>query len=351
MKLSYYKLQEHLDKGKLAPVYVVTGEQDLLRELAVGLLQNHALAGEANPFVYERFDGEETDAASVAMSANLLPMLGGQRVVVVKRAQKLLEKAEELVAYIDDPSPRTVLVLELSKTPDKRRKAWKELEKKTSIVTCDTPKAAELEDWVSEQAQASKMRLGRDGVRYLIAEFGSDLRRLLGELEKLSLYAGEEKLDLETIAAVLGRGKAQNIFRFVDAVGAGDSKKALRQLGRLLDEGEPPLIILSLVDRLVGQLRVAHELRSSGRRGESLGKVLGVPPYAVKSISDAARRFDRQELDRAMRSLADTDRILKSSSVPARLVLETLVISLCGAGKNAAQLDASPAMRRLSRDL
>ena len=135
MKLSYYKLPQHLDEGKLDPVYVVIGSQDLLRELAVDALTESAVDGERTPFTYERFDGEDADGAQVAMAANLLPMLGGCRVVVVKRAQKLLEKSGELQAYIGDPSPSTILVLELEKTPDKRRKAWKAVEKTTTVVS------------------------------------------------------------------------------------------------------------------------------------------------------------------------------------------------------------------------
>ena len=186
-------------------------------------------------------------------------------------------------------------------------------------------------------------------------EFGTDLRRLLNELEKLSLYrmsslsslpSGGKNMDLETIATVLGRGKAQSIFKFVDAVGAGNAAQALRQLGRLLEEGEPPLKILALVDRLFGQLRVTREVQagsSGGRGGANLARILGVPPYAVKGLSEAARRFDRAGLANALRRLSETDRILKSSALPARLVLESLTISLCARGRK--RQPAEPATR------
>jgi DNA polymerase-3 subunit delta len=345
MKLSYYKLREHVEKGKLHPVYVIAGTQDLLRELAVDAITESALGDEKTPFNYEKLDGEEADGGRCAMAANLLPMLGGCRVVSVKRAQKLLEKSEELQAYLGNPSPSTVLILELSKTPDKRRKAWKQVEKEATVVSCDAPKAAELEEWVLEQALGRELPLGRDAVRYLVAEFGTDLRRLLTELEKLSLFSlslpSGNKMDLETIATVLGRGKAQSIFKFVDAVGAGNTQKALLQLGRLLEEGEPPLKILALIDRLVGQLRVARELQA-GRGGGNLARVLGVPPYAVNSLREAARRFDRRGLAKALRALAETDRILKSSALPPRLVLESLTIALCAPGRSVS----SPSQRR-----
>jgi len=338
MKISYQELQEQLKgdpDGGLDPVFVVTGEQDLLRELASSKLVEEGVEGEPSAFNFEKFDGEALEDERIVGSCNLLPMMGGRRVVLVKRAQKLLDKSESLAAYIADPSPSTVLILELSKSPDKRRKAWKTVEKSTTVVECRSLKPVELEGWVVEQAKLRGLRFGRDQARYFVDEFGADLRRLLNELEKLSLYAGGESLDVETIATVLGRGKAQSIFKFVDAVGAGKSSHALRQLGRLLDEGEAPLKILALIDRLVGQLRVAREAGASrgGGGGKNLAQLLGVPPFAVKGLVDASRRFDADALTRAVAVVASSDRILKSSALPARVVLESLTLALCAPGR------------------
>jgi DNA polymerase-3 subunit delta len=352
MKISYYKLDAHLEKGKLARAYIVTGDEDLLREQAVRDLVSAAVGSEPSPFNLERLDGEEVDGAEIATVANTMPMLGGRRALVVKRATALVEKDEVLPKYLDDPAPYTVLILDLSKKPDQRRKAWKHAEKHATVVTCEAPKPIELENWVAEQARSRNLKLGREGIRYLIAEFGGDMRRLSNELEKLSLYALGDRLDLETIATVLGRGRAQSIFKFVDAVGAGETGSALRQLSRLMEEGEPALRILALLDRLVGQLRIAKEAGG----GRSLASLLGIPPFAAKNVAENARRFDAARLESAVRMVSEADRTLKSSRLPDRLVLETLVISLCrgegGGGEAAtAQLAMSLPRRRARRDL
>ncbi|HXV64772.1 MAG TPA: DNA polymerase III subunit delta, partial [Vicinamibacteria bacterium] len=328
MRLTYHQLSRHLDSGKLEPVYLVMGEQELLRELAVDMLATAAVGGEPTPFNSDRFDGQQARVERILDSANVLPLLGGRRGVVVRRASRLVE-SEQLAAYLEDPSPHSVLVLDLEKRPDQRKKSWKQIAGKASVVTCDAPRTSgELEDWLTEQAKGKGLSLVRPVVRYLASEFGSDLRRLVNELEKLSLYAAGDKLDLETVAFVIGRGKAQNIFKFVEALESRDSAKALRQLGRLLAEGEPPLRILALVDRLVSQLRVTKEVQGSGGRASGLAGVLGVPPFVAKRLSESARRYDREALERAVQALADTDRRLKSTSFPGRVVLETLVMAL-----------------------
>lgn len=338
MKLSYMELRESLGSSgaELGPVIVITGE-DLLRELAIEHTLDAILEGDRNAFNFEKFDGESSSGEHIAGSCNQLPMMGGRRVVLIKRSQKLLDKSEPLQAYLADPSPSTLVLLELSRSPDKRRKAWKEIEKRHTVVDCQAPKPAELEAWVVDRAKHQGLRFGRDQARYLVTEVGSDLRRLSNELEKLSLYASGDKLDIEAIASVLGRAKAQSIFKYVDALGAGRTTHALRQLGRLLEEGEAPLKILALIDRLVGQLRIAAEAQRRGggrsKGGASLAQLLGVPPYAVKSLAQAATRFGRAELDDAVEAVASSDRILKSSALPARVVLESLTLRLCAPKK------------------
>lgn len=330
----------------MEPVYLLVGDQDLLRELSAGKLRT-AVAGETpSPFSFEQFDGESTDVDRILVAANMMPLLGGRRLILVKRASRLLENEPALLAYLADPNPHAVLVLDLEKKPDARKKGWKELEKKVAIVSCDAPEPWELLDWVAEEGRARGLKLGRDEIRYLVTEIGPDLRLLSNEVEKLSLYASGDRLDLETMAEVLGRGRAQNVFKFIDAVASGDAGSALRQLGRLLEEGEAPLRILALLDRLVGQLRMAQEAQASGKRESSLAALLGAPPSAARALAQNARRIDGAFLRRAVEALADTDRLLKSSRLPQRVILEGLVLSLA---RRPRRYEA--ATRRASRDL
>ncbi len=342
MKIPYPELEDRLDR-EVESVYLLIGDQDLLRELAARKLEKAVLGDEPSPFGFERFDGESenADASRILIAANTMPLLGGRRLVLVKRASALLEGDPSLQAYLEAPNPATVLVLDLEKKPDARRKGTKELEKKVAIVACDAPQPWELEDWVGEEASARGLKLGRDEIRYLVTETGSDLRRLSNELEKLSLYASGDRLDLETVAEVLGRGRAQSVFNFIDAVARGDGGSALRQLGRLLEEGEAPLRVLALLDRLVGQLRIAKDVQASGKRDTNLAGLLGAPPSAVRAIAERARRLDREFLTKAVLALADTDRLLKSSRLPHDVVMEGLVLTLARGARGSSRESAA----------
>jgi DNA polymerase-3 subunit delta len=344
-KLTYSQLDKHLATGNLAAAYILHGDQDLLREIALDKIRQAALGESANEFNLERFDGERSTPDSLVMAANTLPLLGltgGRRVLIVKRAKRLVEgeEAEPLIAYLKDPSPQTVLVMELEASPDGRRKAWKEIANHATLVECALLKEWQIGEWIAEQASHLGVSLGREEVRYLVGEFGSDLRRQLGELEKISLYAGREKLSVEELGALLGRGKAQSIFRFTDAFASRQTSVALKQLGRLLEEGEPPLRVLALLDRVLGQLLVAKELRGRGGRAQRLAQVLRIPPRAAENIARWSEAFDDEDLLDAVRGLARCDRQLKTSGMPASLILEGFVLSVCGTGGGVLNLPA-----------
>jgi len=345
MQLSYFDLRDSIEK--LHPVYILTGEQDLLRELALRQIEEAAIGTERSGFNLEHFDGEEVTGDRVFLSANQIPMLGDRRVVIVRRAIGFVEeprarspksdsRSEAFQKYTINPAPQTTLVLDLQTKPDRRRKRWKEIEKNTTVVLCESPRDSELGSWISEEAVKRELLLSSSVIRYLSSEFGSNLRRLLNALEKLSLFGEGEKLDVELVQNILGRGKAQSIFKFTDAVAAGDTKSALSQLGLLLEEGEPPLRILALLARLVGQLRVTKELTESGFQ-QRLAQSLGVPPFVAHSLSRQVRRFTSKELDEAVRLLSKTDRLLKGSSLSARLAVENLVVTLCHSKAQGAQ--------------
>ncbi len=330
MKLSYKSLREHLDGEVFAPAYLITGNQDLLCELASKEIQEAALSGEDAGFNLDKFDGETATIQEVIEACNMFPLMAARRLVRVRRASKLTREADAtvLLGYLESPSPQSTLLLELEKPPDGRRKTWKAVEKKAVVVECAPLKDREVESWLSDRAKRLRLKLGRDELRYMVAEFGSDLRRQLHELEKISLYSAGGKADMEDLAVLLGRGKAQSIFQFTEAVANRDRKTALKQLGRLLEEGESPLPILALIDRTVVQLLAAQELQGKRRPANAAG-MLGVPPWKVERIIQQCSQFTEERLLVALDDIHKCDLALKTTGVPARLLLEGLVIALC----------------------
>nr|WP_244262678.1 hypothetical protein [Thermoanaerobacter siderophilus] len=105
-------------------------------------------------------------------------------------------------------------------------------------------------------------------------------------------------------------------------------KEAYKVLHTLLEKGEVPLIILSMIVR---QMRLITKIKSfEGKFGDkkTIASSLGVPYFAVEELMRQSRLFKKEELERAYKECLKCDIALKSGA-DSSLALEGLVKKLC----------------------
>ena len=161
---------------------------------------------------------------------------------------------------------------------------------------------------------------------------GQDLRRLMGEVDKLEAWAdGRREISADDLAAVLGRGLGQPLYLLSDAFASRDTPGSLELVERLLGDGEEGLRILTTLHRSLRQVRLVWALREAGTpRAEIGAKVL--PPnmqFKLDAVLDAAKRWSDAELRRGMQVLARTDRRMKRGA-DAATALVAAVVEACG---------------------
>lgn len=176
---------------------------------------------------------------------------------------------------------------------------------------------------------------------------GAQVRRLAAEIEKLALYVGDRPtIEAADVDAVVERS-AEVEFLLSNSVEKRDLRGALEGLAQLLEGGGAPLQALGSLSTCVRQLLAANEaLAATGGKmpgfgAQAAGFVAAYAesglkfgnPNAAKFKAEAARRFTRTELVRALSRCAQLDVELKRGG--GRLELERFLVALCGA-KGAA---------------
>jgi DNA polymerase-3 subunit delta len=269
-------------------------------------------------FNVDRFYGGDVRMDDVLDAANTLPMMAPRRVVVILEAEKLLvpkreseaaqEALERLEAFLKAPSPAATVVF-VCGALDLRRRVVKLLIRESQVVnTGSIEDAAGAELWVKTRAARDRVNLESGAVRALVQRAGLDIVRLRAGLERVALYAiGQPTVTADDVRQVMPAGpQAQEDFGIANAIREADVAGALRQLALSLDAGAVPFMVL-------GQLRwVAEKL----------------PPQRIQAGIDAVFR---------------TDLALKSSGGDPRILLERLVVELCG---SPGRLKPTPTYRR-----
>lgn len=333
------------------PIQAIVGEDTYLAEEALERVLAAAIGGDRQGALQVLY-GDEKKWEDVLGSARTGSLFVSRRAIVVRRAELLKyanapkddetperegrkgkAKVEEdpVEVYAGDPAPHVTLVLMAAK-PDRRRNPWKRLLARVTVHDASPKKGRGLRAHVEAEIRARGLRFAPDALNDLLGEVGQDLRRLMGEVDKLEAFAGGRKdITADDLAAVLGRGLGQPLYRLSDSFSGRDVAVSLEHVERLLGDGEEGLRILSTLHRSLRQVRGALAMREARAPREDIGAKL-LPPnmqFKLDALLDASRRWSEADLRRALSALGRADRRMKRGG-DAATTLVAAVAESCG---------------------
>jgi DNA polymerase-3 subunit delta len=313
------------------PVLLVEGgEARLAQRLVAGLRHLHTAEG-MEDLAFLRLDAAETTAARVVEECQGLPMLAPRKVVVVDgvAAWRAEDIEGDLLPYLAEPNPTTVLVLVCTKL-DARTRAAKGLRSRALHLTCEPADERQAEQWCHDVARQQKVRLGQAVPRLLVQALGTDLALLESEVAKLALQAAPGEVIEADVAEELVVGQQlPPIWDFIGQVARRERSAALHTLHRFLAEGQHPLGLLALIARQFRLLIQAKEGLADKLPRATIARDLGLFPRHAEAALRQAAAFPLAELRTAYHRMLKADLDMKGRGLTPRLAIEELVIHLC----------------------
>jgi DNA polymerase-3 subunit delta len=330
--------------AQLLPVYLVAGEERLLRDEVIGALRDASLAGGVAAFNEDRFTAGEVDVEKVIAAARTVPMMARRRFVLVRGAERWDAKEAEtspfdrLAEYAASPVDSTCVVIAASKI-DGRRKLALAARKQGFLVVCDPLDDRALPRWIIDRFSAKGHAVDRELAELLAALAGPGLSPLDDAIERLSLYVGPgAPIDEEAIATSVARVRTDDTWALVDAVGARDLGRAMRTLADAYDPRERGLPLLGALAWSIRQLARYQAALEAGASPDEAAKRAGVfQPNRARELATKVRAVRVKEVERWILVLAETDLALKSSRRPPDAVLDEMLTRLCRAETRAGR--------------
>lgn len=193
------------------------------------------------------------------------------------------------------------------------------------------PNQRQVAGWVLNRAQQSGISIEPRAAAALAESVGNDLRLVVSELEKLSLFRSGDTIRHEDVAELVSYARDASIFAAVDAILEGRSGAAIRMVHGLLQGGAAPSYLLVMLARQVRLLILAKELKAEGVPGNELGLRLGLSGYPLRKTLDQERAFTSARLVETHRRLLEADLSMKSTGADSGLVIDVLVAQLSSA--------------------
>lgn len=296
-------------------------------------------SGEEAELLY--IDADELTPQQLLEHLDFSPLFALARVVVIRRpawlgktrrkASKVEQLVEALSTYLSEPIPGQVVIF-ISDEDVSSHPLMKKLGKSLKKIPCVKPDAKGLEAWMNSLAAAMNQPLAAQAAR-ILANSGQDMYYLQQLLEKISLQKGPETITERDVLSELDQQPDSSVFKLTDALINRRTREAFAAYYRLLRQGGQPAFFLYMIIRqfvLLGKVKY-HSGR--GMAAAEIAKTTGARDFAVRKLSSAAGKYSWAELKYCFELFLEADVNLKSSGRDGKIVMEALIIELCGEGR------------------
>lgn len=319
-----------------ADVYLIICKEEFERESALKSLKEQILKNERTPnLCYKVFDGESLAISGLLNELNTLPFLSKNKVVAVRRVDKLNKAHLKLLeGYFAEPGRRIKLIMtasEIAANTTFYRKA------ELSGILLDIPqkkgfaKEGELAEWAIRYCAQQGKQIDRRVAQMLVKQLG-DGSLLPQELEKLCCYVGDRKeCRSEDVAAICSMIPSETIWQLGEAILRRDIASALRAGRGLLSTGEA---LLAVVAQIRYQLQTSYQIATLLAKGMTQHEIAPSFPRLVGGLLDKqcglASAYGLERFRESLIALADTEFKAKDSAADPEFLFERLLFKLVG---------------------
>lgn len=327
---SYQSIIQKLSNREFAPIYYLMGDESYFIDKISDFAEKNILTEEEKAFNLNVFYGKDIQMSSIVNAAKQFPMGASMQVIIVKEAQ-MLQNYDELLFYLENPLPTTLLMFcHKNGKLDRRLKLTNEIEKKGILFVSEKIREDKIPQWITEYLSEKQISIDTKGAQMLADFLGNDLGKIVNELEKLLITkpAQTKRITSELIEKNIGISKDFNNFELINAITKKDVLKS-NQIIRYFASNQklnPLPLTLSMLFNFFSNLMIYHSLPD--KRIEIAAKALGINPFFVKDYASAAQKFSYAKTEEIISAIRNCDAQSKgvnnASADPGDLLTELI---------------------------
>ncbi len=297
------ELNRRIKSGNLSGIYFFYGEEQYLLSKKIDQIVKKAVTNGTESFNLFKFDGKKATAEEIIASLDQFPQMSDMKVILVKNTG-LLNNATyagfKLIKATRIPSDTCLIFVEDS-FDKKKLKNINFIEENGGIVNFEYMPLNKLEIFISDLFAKNEKSISEKDIRYIISLCGQSLANITKECEKLINFSGDRiKITRDDIDLIVSKTVEYRTYDMLDAIVAGNSKKAQTQLKYLKDTREEPLYILGLMMSRLSELLMCKLLKEDGLSANEISDYFDFkkPQFAVNKTIDESKRFGEKYLKR-----------------------------------------------------
>ncbi len=262
-ELTFEEIRRGILDKKFLPVYFFQGEEPYYIDRLTNLLIGQVLDDTERDFNQTIVYGSETDVFTVISAARRFPMMSARQLVVVKEA-KGLRNIEELLHYVQNPLPSTVLVINYKYAKlDGRKKLAGEIASRGILFESKKVYENKIPGFITSYLQEKALTIDAKSSQMLSDYLGTDLSKISNELDKLCIAmsgSSPKRVTPELIEQHIGISKDFNNYELQSAL----AKRDILKVNRIVNYFEhnpkdnPVVVTLTVLYGFFSNLMICH---------------------------------------------------------------------------------------------
>ena len=321
------------------PAYLYWGEEEFNLENALKELRKQVLDENWASINHKKLN--EPEIQELIETLQTLPMMFGNLLVEVNasnlflRGNKKLSSSDDqmkkLFSVLENLNDRVHLLFvcpiprESGKKIDSTLKLTKTLQKIGKIEEFPAYKFYEdykLIDWIIKQAGYKSLKISKDSAAILLANAGTDLRKIDTELEKIKTTIHPKvqisAKDLEEMVST-----SENIFNLADLWIKGDKILAIKELHKLFEKNHALRILATLQTMTRKWLKI--KILSKSKNSFDVARAVNSPEFVVKKDLEKLKNISEEKLIEFREKAVQAEYKIKTGELSAENAMELLI--------------------------
>lgn len=304
-------------KKKIAPSYLVSGDDFLLVQEACDTIRKYAIdAGynEREVFYIESGFNWENFLGSISNSS----LFGDRAIIELRIKNKLTDIGNKtLQNYAKNPNTDKVILVITNKLDQAQQKSgwFKALDTLGIVLPIWPIDQSQLSPWIENRLKQAGFTTNQQGIKLLADHTCGNLLAATQEIEKLKLLYNSGNLTAEQISNAVTDNAQFNVFNLIDAAISNKIALANRILDNLENENVEPTIILWSI---ANELRLLIKMSFAVKQGATIDQVIAKNNiwYNRKLlVKKALQRYKLSKLQNLFKQTLNIDLLIKGANI------------------------------------
>lgn len=323
--------------------YYFYGKDTVAVEKYTKALSARLVSKDDETYNLHNFDGKNPDIELLSDSCEALPMFAEYVCCVVSDLNAETLTADQLNTLVDivaNLPESTVLIFSYTSVDvtdgkkyhtTKNKKLMDAVSKNGSVCNF----ALKTPDILAKEIMAAVSKAGcgisRDAARFLAEQCSCNTMLISNEIDKLTAYAHGNEITMDIIRQLSPRQIETTTFDLAKAIMRMDRKTAMRLFNDLVEEKIEPIVILYTITGNMLDMYRARAAMSIRKGPQDVKDDFGYAKNVAFRVDNAFRdvqRISMPHLRMCIRTLAETDALMKSSKTAPQILLEEALVKM-----------------------